>query len=218
METLELDGEVKSCIQSLRLRHKDAAVDKIAGFYAGCKTGQAFPPPDLGYFIASRLRPCWNESLIQKRGETSTRTFRDDIMGRRLCNGTRLEFLDVSFYDSASSSHRRRCQKKKEDVDVFENMPAHSGDIKDATSHDDAAIVLISDHACTRRGKSADNGVLLLHVCCVCRDAIRACPRIYGAHFTAKAAQSLRVCGRGLFIIHLNYYCYSNIRVMYTVL
>lgn len=93
-------------------------------------------------------------------------------------------------------------------------MPAHSGDIKGATSHDDAAIVLISDHACTRRGKSADNGVLLLHVCVVMQlvpvSYLRSA--LYGKNCTEC------VCGRGLFIIYLNYYCYSNIRVMYTVL
>lgn len=119
METLELDGEVKSCIRSLRLRHKDAAakraVDKIAGFDAGCKTASVSAP---GFRILYRVTsPAMLErSLIQKRGETSTRTFRDDITGGgggRLCNGTRLEFLDVSFYDSASSSHRRRRQKRR---------------------------------------------------------------------------------------------------------
>lgn len=117
METLELDDEVKSCIRSLRLRHKDAAakraVDKIAGFYAGCKTASVSAAGfRILYRVTSPATP--ERSLIQKHGETSTRTFRDDITEGRLCNGTRLEFLDVSFYDSASSSRRRRRQKGKE--------------------------------------------------------------------------------------------------------
>lgn len=91
-------------------------------------------------------------------------------------------------------------------------MPAHSGDIKGAISHDDAAIVLISDHACTRRGKSADNGVLLLHVC-----VMQPVPRVYGAYILRESCAEY-VCGRGLFIIYLNYCCCSEIRIIYTVL
>lgn len=96
-------------------------------------------------------------------------------------------------------AHRRHIVVvKKEDVDV-ENMPAHSRDIKDAKPrrHGDKRSCVYAPW------ESADNGVLL-HVC-----LMQPACRCLRSAFYAKAAQN--VCGRGLFIIYLNYYCYIPI-------
>lgn len=104
----------------------------------------------LGYFTATRLRSrarAWSESVgklwCEPRGDITSRFYA----------ATRLEILNVPFYDEASLSLSSRM-----DADV-ENVPARIGDIKDAEPRW-CAIVLISD---LTRGTFPDN--VLLRMC-----------------------------------------------------
>lgn len=133
-----------------RLRHKDRSgetSDSQSAFYAGCKMASIFAG-FLGYFTAAHLR-----SRAQARSE-SVEKLRWGLRGgitRRFCIATRMEILDISFYDEASPS-----LSSKTDADV-ENVSARFDNIKDGGPRW-CAIVLISDRTC---GTSPDNGALL---------------------------------------------------------
>lgn len=157
------------------MQRRNERLTKSLGFTPAVRR-QAFPPSDLGYFIASRLRSP-SRSLIRKRGETWTRTFRGGITGVTFQPGRDWKFSTCRFM----IAHRRRIVVvKKEDVDV-ENMPVHSRDIKDAKPrrHGDKRSCVYAPW------ESTDNGMLLHVMQPTCR-----CLR---SAFYAKAARNVCV-------------------------